>query len=199
MHLPHGPGLTKLSFPCYRVCVFGSVSDFWLSVCLSLVYESVKISITTIDNNRESLVMPADCVVWSLCGGGELIPQTAFSVASAVWVCVCVCESSCQCCARCCCWFVCMCIGVNFLVFTAAAGVCTFRCALESYRWHCSQALRPLVAGRVAAGAPTEERQVVQVDEQDQDRIIYRIWRLPDFVTNMRAQQEQRNNERKTQ
>lgn len=93
MHLPHGPGLTKLSFPCYRVCVcvFGSVSDFWLSVCLSLVYESVKISITTIDNNRESLVMPADCVVWSLCGGGELIPQTAFSVASAVWVCVCVC------------------------------------------------------------------------------------------------------------
>lgn len=70
---------------------------------------------------------------------------------------------------------ICVCIGVNFLVFTAAAGVCTFRCALESYRWHCSQALRPLVAGRVAAGAPTEEGQVVQVDEQDQDRIIYRI------------------------
>lgn len=54
----------------------------------------------------------------------------------------------------------CLCIGMDFLVVvvvTAAAGVCTFRCALESYRWHCSQALRPLVAGRVAAGAAFEE------------------------------------------
>lgn len=66
---------------------------------------------------------------------------------------------------------VCVYIAVNFLDFTAAAGVCTFRCALESYRWHCSQALRPLVAGRVAA----EWGQVVQVDEQVRDRIIYRI------------------------
>lgn len=57
--------------------------------------------------------------------------------------------------AECVCVFVYF--GVDFLVVTAAAGVCTFRCALESYRWHCSQALRPLVAGRVAAGAALEE------------------------------------------